>query len=213
MKYVLLVLAATPALGVQLHCGRDQYERNDCTDKLHLFGRDHQIPRVCACDDVPSGHLHSSNFYRWEAWRQLHQCSCQPCQQDWSSVEGSASCKQCGAGTYVTKTWDRKAHCEPCAAGKFTGDQNLHACHVCSTGRFSHQGWKLCEACAAGKYNPYTGQSGCWQCPTGKYQNHFGQSVCANLCGNQPVRRRRFSSGRRVYGVEVDGTIQHGRAV
>ena len=86
----------------------------------------------------------------------------------------SASCSECGAGTYNSGTGN--TGCSTCPAGyRCTGGANISQCPA---GYYSNAGAVNCTRCSAGKYSA-AGSASCSSCPAGTY-SAAGASSCTS---------------------------------
>ena len=122
--------------------------------------------------------------------------SCLPCPTGtYQDSLGSASCKQCAAGTVPASASGASACvacpagsisaagaslCSNCTAGYYTALPGSIACLSCGVGTFSAgSGVTACASCAPGSAQASLAQSSCPLCPSGQYASYAGAVSCS----------------------------------
>jgi hypothetical protein len=97
---------------------------------------------------------------------------CIDCPVGWTSVQGSAKCQACVAGTFGKG-------CQLCPVGYARNgtDDDATQCRLCRLGETtSIPGAATCEKCDLGKKGSRRGE--CSDCPVGRYQDTKGETSC-----------------------------------
>lgn len=79
--------------------------------------------------------------------------------------EGDATCRECPAGTYNSKTKNYDTYCTECEAGTFSDEYGRKT---------------ACDDCPINTFQTKPGQTACIGCPPGQYQDMWGQTYCNN---------------------------------
>lgn len=123
------------------------------------------------------------------------QDNCESCARGKYSLNGSAVCTDCRAGTFNGQKG--QSTCQNCLAGWYVEYQAAHGCnnpkeHQCHKGTYSLSGASACTSCPAGTFNNHLNASVCNNCSAGFYSPDDGFQEC-NACydkyGSEPGQR------------------------
>lgn len=98
--------------------------------------------------------------------------------EQYSSTDGSISCKYCQMGTFSSAG---ASACTNCAVGKFSASSGASACTDCDVGTYSDEsGASSCKACSGNtQYMDEVGALSCKECPETRRTN---ATHCIPLC-------------------------------
>jgi len=155
-------------------------------------------PKTTFCTVCPQGYYASGDHTQCLVCEAGSQCSTgiKTLCATGTSDEGSSSCADCGAGTFLNQAAEPPT-CDACKAG-FVSKAAASSCTPCGRGTYQHG--TDCRACPIGRYGSEVGLSSCSDlcppgthaprystackaCEPGRHSAAFGQEWCTR-CGD-----------------------------